>query len=129
MIAALIFIAHAVAAGYTFAKYRKEGLGEGFLAVGFMGIIFAVGWTIATSLTNLLFTPEWFVKWFYQPVESYFWYLVRKEFNRDVISLLILTAGEAGFYYVFYFKGERNTKADGGRLKKQETEGPPPSGV
>ncbi len=101
MVAAAIFLLHFVAAVYAFLTYRKESLGEGFLAVGFMLIIFAVGWTVATMLTNLLFTPEWFVKWYYQPLESHVWYLVRKELNRDTISLVILTAGEAAFYWVF----------------------------
>ncbi len=108
MVAAFIFAIHVFAAIYAFLRYRKESLGEGFLAVGFMGIIFAVGWTIATMLTNLLFTPEWFVKWYYQPVNSFFWYIVRKEINRDVISLLLLTAGEIGFYYVFLGMGKEN---------------------
>ncbi len=115
MVAATIFLLHLAAAVYAFLKYRKESLGEGFLAVGFMLIIFAVGWTVATMLTNLLFTPEWFVKWYYQPVQSHFWYLVRKELNRDTISLLILTIGEAAFYSVFLEMGG----------SKRESAGPP----
>jgi len=34
--------------GYLcFIKYKKESIGEGFLAIAFVGIVFAVGWTIA----------------------------------------------------------------------------------
>jgi len=106
MVSASIFIIHAIAAFYAFFRYRKEGIGEGLLAVGFMVVIFAVGWTIATMLTNLLFSPEWFVKWFYQPLDSNFWVEVREEFNRDTISLLILTAGEVVFYKIVLSDGK-----------------------
>lgn len=78
-------------------------MGEGFLAIAFIGIIFAVGWTIATMATNLLFAPEWFVQWYWQPLDSWVWRTVRKEISRDAISLLILTGGEIAFYY-FYFR-------------------------
>lgn len=102
MVSALIFALHGIAVFFGFFTYKKEGFGDGLLAVGFMGIIFAVGWTIATMLTNLLFTPDWFITWYYQPLESYFWLTLRKEISRDAISLIILTAGEVGFYYVFF---------------------------
>lgn len=124
MLSALIFIAHGLAAIYAFQKYRKEGLGDAFLAVGFMGIIFAVGWTLATTITNLLFMPEWFVKWYYQPLDSYFWYIVRKELSRDTISLVILTLGESAFYYV-YLKGTREPEGPGAAPGA----GSPPSGA
>jgi hypothetical protein len=52
-------------------------------------------------LTNLLFTPEFFIKWYYQPTDSFFIYILRKEISRDTISLLILMFGEVGFYYLF----------------------------
>jgi len=122
MVAAFLFAIHIVAAIYAFLKYRKEGFGEGLLAVGFMGIIFAVGWTIATMLTNLLFTPEWFLKWYYQPVDSFFWYIVRKEINRDVISLLILTLGEIGFYYIYL-------RSESGESEKTKPGGTDPTGT
>ncbi len=112
MVSAFIFIIHAVVAVYAFVRYKKEGIGEGLLAVGFVVVIFAVGWTIATMLTNLLFTPEWFVKWFYQPLDSNFWVAVREEFNRDTISLLILTMGEAVFYKVILSDGKRAAGSD-----------------
>ncbi len=124
MVAAAIFLLHIVAAIYAFLRYRKESVGDGLLAVGFMLIIFAVGWTVATMLTNLLFTPEWFVRWYYQDVQSYFWYLVRKELNRDTISLLILTIGEAAFYYVFLemggTKGKSAAPGDAGSPKSEQ---------
>lgn len=110
MVAAFILIVHGAAALYAFLKYKKEGVGEGLMAVAFMGIVFAVGWTIATMLTNLLFMPDFFVKWYWQPLESPVWVVVRKEINRDAISLILLTAGEWIFYY-FYLKPESGKPA------------------
>lgn len=102
MVAVFIFALHIIAAFYAFLREKKNGgRGEGLLAVGFTGIIFAVGWTIATMLTNLLFASEAFVKWFYQETSSLFLQTLRKEINRDAISLLLLTFGEVAFYYYF----------------------------
>jgi hypothetical protein len=102
MTAAFIFFLHSVLVIIAFLKYKKESIGEGILAVAFVGIVFAVGWTIAAILTNLLFTPEWFIRWYWQPLDSWFWRDVRKEISRDTISLLFLTAMEVAFYYFFF---------------------------
>lgn len=110
MVSAFIFGLHLIAAGYAYAKWSKQGgWSEGLLAIGFMGIIFAVGWTIATMLTNLLFTPEFFIKWYYGETTSFFLQTLRKEISRDTISLLILTFGEIAFYY-FYLGSEEGKK-------------------
>jgi len=102
MAAAFIFLLHVCAVMYAFITRRRAGgMSEGLLAVAFLGIVFAVGWTIATVLTNLLFTPEFFIKWYYHQTDSQFLRTLRKELNRDTISLLLLTFGEVGFYYVF----------------------------
>lgn len=102
MAAAFIFILHICATIYAFITRRRDGgISEGLLAVAFIGIVFAVGWTIATVLTNLLFTPEFFIKWYYHQTDSLFLQTLRKELNRDTISLLLLTFGEVGFYYLF----------------------------
>jgi len=107
MVSAFIFILHFITAVYAFIVYKKESVGEGFLAVAFVGIVFAVSWTIASMLTNLLFSIDWFVRWYWQPLDSWVWQVVRKEFNYDTISLLILTGIEFVFYY-FYFLKETN---------------------
>lgn len=102
MVAAYIFLLHVFAAAYAFTSRKKTGgTSEGLLAVAFIGIVFAVGWTIATMLTNLLFTPEFFIKWYYHQTDSLFLRVLRKEISRDTISLLILTFGEIVFYYLF----------------------------
>lgn len=112
MVAFFIFLLHAVAFAYAFVSRKKSGgLSEGFLALAFMGIVFAVGWTISTMLTNLLFTPEFFIKWYYQHTDSYLMRILRQEISRDTISLLFLTFGEVGFYYL-YLAGETAEKGD-----------------
>jgi hypothetical protein len=105
MVSAFIFFLHFVLVVYAFIVYKKEDIGEGFLAIAFVGIVFAISWTIASMLTNLLFALEWFVRWYWQPLDSWIWRVVRKEISRDTISLLILTSGEVAFYY-FYFLTE-----------------------
>jgi len=119
MTAAFIFFLHVVLVVFAFIKYKKESIGEGFLAVAFVGIIFAVGWTIAAILTNLLFTPEWFIKWYWQPLDSWVWRKIRKEISRDTISLLFLLTMEIIFYY-FYFLTEQNQDKE----KKKEADTP-----
>jgi len=117
MVAAFIFILHFLLVVYAFIKYKKESIGEGFLAIAFVGIIFAVGWTIAAILTNLLFAPEWFIKWYWQPLDSWFWRTVRKEISRDTISLLFLIAMEIAFYYFYFISDVKQEK----ETKKEET--------
>ena len=119
MAAAFIFILHITVAVYAFFSRKKTGgLSEGLLAVAFIGIVFAVGWTIATMLTNLLFTPEFFIKWYYHQTDSLLLRTLRKEINRDTISLLILSFGEVGFYYLFLKDGhEKEGKSETDRKK------------
>jgi hypothetical protein len=119
MTAGFIFLLHIALVIFVFFKYKKEGIGEGFLAVAFVGIIFAVGWTIAAILTNLLFSPEWFIKWYWQPLDSWVWRKIRKEISRDTISLLFLTAMEIVFYYFYILKEPK--QGDG---KKEEASPP-----
>ena len=114
MISAIIFALHGAALVYAFLKYKKESLSDGFLSCALICIVFAVGWTIATMLTNLLFMPDFFIRWYYQPLESRFWILVRKELNRDTISLLMLTAGEVVFYYFYFTIGKKKDPSSDG---------------
>jgi hypothetical protein len=113
MVPAYIFLLHLVLIIYAFIRYKKEGIGEGLLAIAFIGIIFAVGWTIATILTNLLFSFDWFEKWYWQHLDSWILLRIRKEFSRDTISLLILTGIEIVFYYYFFIdQGKKQIEKD-----------------
>jgi hypothetical protein len=114
MVAAFILALHFIAALYAFIRWKKSGgLAEGLLAVAFIAIVFAVGWTIATMLTNLLFTPEFFIRWYYGETRSFFLQTLRRELNRDAISLLLLTFGEVAFYY-FYLRSEKRERKTAG---------------
>jgi hypothetical protein len=90
MIDLLIFYVHAVAAAAVFTKrWQEGGTGEGFLSLAFMGLIFFVGWGMASFLVKLIMPPEGLGLYF----------------NRDTAGLALLTVAEAVFYY-FYFRSE-----------------------
>ncbi len=96
MIPLIIFYLHIVAIISVFTKrYQEESAGEGLLAVFFMGLIFFVGWAMASFIMKLVMPPEGFAVWF----------------DRDVASLLLLTIGEAALYY-FYFKEDTRETAE-----------------
>ena len=89
MVTLFVFYLHTIAAVYAFThQYQEEGIGAGTLAVAFMAIIFSVGWSISTFILKFLMTEKGF----------------GLHLNRDAISLVLLTIGEAIFYY-FYLKG------------------------
>lgn len=91
MIPLIVFYLHTVAIATVFTKrYQSGGVGEGFLALFFMGLIFFVGWAMASFIMKLLMEPEGLAVWF----------------DRDAASLLLLTIAEAVLYY-FYFKDEQ----------------------
>ncbi|MBI4428235.1 MAG: hypothetical protein HY562_03865 [Ignavibacteriales bacterium] len=113
MLAAFLLIVHVAGALYAFLRYRKESTSEGFLAVAFVAILFAVGWTISSMLLKPFLNVEFFRNWSISPSDSPFSDLLKKELNRDTIVLLVLTAGESVFYY-FYLRlenSERSTSA------------------
>ncbi len=91
MVAVFVFYIHIVAAAAIFTKrWQEAGTGEAFLAVGFMGLIFAVGWSVATVFLKFFFDKEGLGAWF----------------DRDQMSLALLTVLESIFYYA-YIKWER----------------------
>jgi len=93
MVALFVFYLHTVAAAYAFTdQYQEEGVGAGILAVAFMGIIFSVGWSISTFVLKFLVNEKGFGLYF----------------NRDAMSLALLTIGEGVFYYL-YLKGTRRS--------------------
>jgi hypothetical protein len=98
MIELLVFYAHIVAIVAVFTlRWQEEGTGEGMLAVFFMGLIFFVGWGMASFVTKLILPPEGF----------------GKAFDRDAASLVLLTGLEAVFYY-FYFRSSGESADTGG---------------
>ncbi len=86
MIALVVFALHIVAiAGAFTRRWQEESLGEGLLAVFFMGLIFFVGWSITSFVAKLLVDQEGFGLWL----------------DRDALSLLLLTLAESVFYFIF----------------------------
>lgn len=75
-------------------KWQEEGLSAGFLNLALIGILFAVGWTIAGMIAKLVMEQE--------GLGIYF--------DRDTFSLTLLTIAEF-FFYRFYYK-EISTVAD-----------------
>jgi len=94
MIPLLVFYVHivAVAAGVT-KRWQEEGVGEGILAFFFMGLIFFVGWSISSFLMKLVMDKEGF----------------GRLFDRDAVSLLLLTMAEAVVYFFLLRNGERDS--------------------
>jgi hypothetical protein len=95
MVSLFVFYLHTVAAAYAFTdQYQDEGVGGGTLAVAFMGIIFSVGWSISTFILKYLISEKGFGMYF----------------NRDAMSLALLTVGEGIFYYL-YLRGAKKQEA------------------
>jgi uncharacterized membrane protein YhdT len=83
MITLLIFYMHTIAAVTFFTKrWQDASWKEGLLAVGFVLLIFSVGWTMSTFIVSLLIGEKGFGPWL----------------DRDTLALLLLTGLEAGFY-------------------------------
>ena len=88
MIPLVIFYLHiiGITAAFT-SEYQKEGMSAGLLSVGFVVLIFSVGWSISSFFLKYLIGEAGFGPWL----------------NRDSLSLLLLTIAE-GLFYFLYFK-------------------------
>jgi hypothetical protein len=92
MVELIVFYLHVVAVATMFTKrWQEEGLAEGSLVVFFMGLIFFVGWSIATFLLKLIMEERGLGIFF----------------DRNAASLLLLTIGEGVLYY-FYLRDDNN---------------------
>ena len=90
MVSAFIFFIHIIFALFIFTKkWQDENLSAGFINLALIGVLFAVGWSVAGILAKLILAQEGF----------------GKEFNRDAFSLSVLTIAEY-FFYRFYYKEE-----------------------
>jgi hypothetical protein len=93
MIPLIIFYLHIVGISAAFtSEYQKDGIGSAFLSIGFIVLIFSVGWTISSFVLKYIMSEAGFGIWL----------------NRDAISLLLLTIGEAIFYYNYYNEERRH---------------------
>ncbi len=91
MIAVLIFYIHVVAIVAIFTiRWQQSGTLDGVLSAGFMLLIFGVGWSVSTVILKFFFDAKGLGTWF----------------DRDTMSLVLLTLIE-GFFYYAYAKSER----------------------
>lgn len=89
MIAIIIFYIHIVGAVYAFSKgYVEHKLVDGFMSLGFVAIIFSVGWTMAGFIVRFFFPEKGFGPWL----------------DNDTISLMLVTIFEAVLYISYFVK-------------------------
>lgn len=87
MIPLILLYLHVLGAAAAFTtEYQKDGTAAGLLSVGFFVLIFSVGWSISSFILRYVMEAPGFGSWL----------------DRDALSLVVLTIGEALFYY-FYF--------------------------
>lgn len=81
-----------VAAAYVFTKrWQDEGWVEAFLAVGFMVLVFFVGWSASTFLLKLFVDQAGLGPFF----------------DRDAMSLVLLTLAEVAGYYLYFARKKK----------------------
>jgi uncharacterized membrane protein HdeD (DUF308 family) len=105
MVDAFIFILHGILLLYVFFSRKNEPMGERFLAMAFVGIVFSVGWVITNMVTDVIFRIQWFHEWYWHLTDTkpILHQLQVREFRQDTLSLLLLTFCEVFFYYFFFF--------------------------
>ncbi|MCB0752102.1 MAG: hypothetical protein KDC52_11555 [Ignavibacteriae bacterium] len=87
MIIVFIFFAHIVFMGYVFYKrLKKESFGTALIDLTLIILLFSVGWSIAGMLIKLFIDQEGFGEFF----------------DRDAISLVLLSIVEFFFYKMYY---------------------------
>ena len=91
MISALIFSSHLVFILVIFTKkWQDESLSSAFTNLALMIILFAVGWSISTSVVKIFIDSRGF----------------GIQFDSDAISLTLLSIAEF-FFYRFYYKEDK----------------------
>jgi hypothetical protein len=92
MISALIFAAHLIFAAYIFTKkWQDDSLSSAFINLALIVVLFAVGWSIATSVVKIFFDQKG----------------LGIQFNADTISLTLLAIVEF-FFYKFYYADDKH---------------------
>ncbi|MBM4171898.1 MAG: hypothetical protein FJ214_08535 [Ignavibacteria bacterium] len=96
MISAFIFFAHLMFVLVIFTKkWQDESLSSAFINIALIIILFSVGWSISTTVVNLIFEQKG----------------LALHFDADTISLTLLTIVEY-FFYRFYYREEDLTEVD-----------------
>ncbi len=69
-------------------KYKEKNISDALLNVALIIILFAVGWSLLAMVINMFVEPAG----------------LGKHFDRDTITLTLLTIAEFFFYRVYYAK-------------------------
>jgi hypothetical protein len=94
MVSAIIFAAHLMFACIIFTKkWQDDSISSAFINLSLIIILFAVGWSVTTSVVKLVFESEGLGLYY----------------NSDDISLTLLTIIEF-FFYKMYYKNESAPK-------------------
>jgi len=100
MITALIFSAHLVFTLVIFTKkWQSESLSSAFTNLALIIILFAVGWSISTSVVKIFIDSRGF----------------GVQFDSDAISLTLLSIAEFFFYRLYYKEDKPATEAGTGK--------------
>ncbi len=92
MISGFIFFVHFIFILIIFSKkWQNESLSSAFSNSVLIVILFAIGWSLTTFITKLLVEAKGFGIYF----------------DRDTLSLTLLTIGEY-FFYIMYFSKDFN---------------------
>ncbi|MDR0926179.1 MAG: hypothetical protein LBO69_00245 [Ignavibacteria bacterium] len=92
MLELFIFHLHILAGLYAFTKYwQNQCLRDGFLALAVVALVFIVGWSIATSIAEVIYPDS---------INSYY-------FSKDALSLVLLIIPEIFFFYFFFIKADK----------------------
>ena len=87
MITALIFTGHLIFIIYIFTKkWQEDSIQSAFINLALIIILFSVGWSISTMLLKLFIDQSGFGIYF----------------DRDAISLTLLTIAEYVFFRMYY---------------------------
>lgn len=87
MISAFIFFLHLIFALVIFTKkWQSDNLKSGFLNLGLIAVLFAVGWSITGIIAKAVMEEKGLGLYF----------------DRDTFSLTLLTIGEYFFYRIYY---------------------------
>jgi formate hydrogenlyase subunit 3/multisubunit Na+/H+ antiporter MnhD subunit len=96
MITALIFSAHLIFITVIFTKkWQDESVSSAFINLALIIVLFAVGWSISTSVVKLFIDNKGF----------------GIQFDADAISLTLLSIAEY-FFYRFYYREEKHKQND-----------------
>ena len=96
MIIVIIFYLHILFAVLVFThRWQEEGLQGGFIVLGFIGLIFAVGWTIAGFIIHFLASDG-----------------IPGLIDPDTLSLVILSIIEGLVFYFYFFKDDKKVRTN-----------------